>query len=225
MTSTELTSADAPPVLSISVVGADPVEYAAVPTLGFQARVETADARGVQSIVLHAQIRIAAATRPYSADEQRRLVELFGAPAEWGRSLRSLLWTHAAVRVPAFGSSASVHIPVACTYDFEVVAAKYLDALSDGEIPLEFLFSGTVFYLDEDRLRAAQIPWQTEAQYRLPVAVWRETMDHYFPHSAWLRLGQDTFDRLYAYKSGHTLATWDDAVHAVLDAAERGDHG
>lgn len=222
---TQLTSADAPPVLTVSVAGAGVVEYAAVPTLGFQARIETGDARPVQSVVLHAQIRIAAAARPYDAEEQRRLVELFGVPAEWGRSLRSLLWTHAAVRVPTFTQSATVHIPVTCTYDFDVAAAKYLHALGDGEVPLEFLFSGTVFYISGARLRAAQIPWQTEAQYRLPVAVWREVMEHYFPHSAWLRLDRDTFDRLYAYKSGRTLATWEDAVHALLDAATRDDHG
>ena len=44
------------------------------------------------------------------------------------------------------------------------------------------------------------IGWDREAEYRLPVRVWRETMDHYFPGSAWLRLERDTFDRLYAYR-------------------------
>jgi hypothetical protein len=34
-------------------------------------------------------------------------------------------------------------MPVTCTYDLEVVAAKYFYALEDGEVPLEFLFSGT----------------------------------------------------------------------------------
>ena len=37
-------------------------------------------------------------------------------------------------------------MPVTCTYDFDVVGTKYFAALEDGEIPLEFLFSGTVFY-------------------------------------------------------------------------------
>ena len=32
-----------------------------------------------------------------------------------------------------------------CTYDFDVSGATYLHALRDGEVPLLFLFSGTVF--------------------------------------------------------------------------------
>ena len=46
---------------------------------------------------------------------------------------------------PGFTGQHRVELPVPCTYDFEVAAAKYLHALDDGEIPLLFLFSGTVF--------------------------------------------------------------------------------
>src|SRR5215207_4280201 len=49
-------------------------------------------------------------------------------------------------------------------------------------------FSGTVFYAGSDgRLQAARISWEQDAQHRLPVRVWRETMDHHFPGTAWLR--------------------------------------
>ena len=37
---------------------------------------------------------------------------------------------------PASPASTEVDLPVTCTYDFEVAAAKYLHALDDGEIPL-----------------------------------------------------------------------------------------
>ena len=35
-------------------------------------------------------------------------------------------------------------------FDFNIAATKYFDGLDDGEVPLEFLFSGSTFYRDED---------------------------------------------------------------------------
>lgn len=227
MTSTShaLAGADTPPTLSISVEDAAAVEYAAVPTLGFRARVAVAEQCSIRSISLNTQVRIAATQRHYDEASQRRLAELFGSPSEWARSLRSLLWTHAVVTVPAFEGETLVDIPVACTYDFDVTATKYLHAVRDGEVPLEFLFSGTMFYTSGGLLQAAHISWETEAEYRLPVSVWHDLMDHYFPHSSWLRLDRNTFDRLHAYKSRHTLTTWEDAVEALLRAGERYESG
>jgi len=112
-------------------------------------------------------------------------------------------------------------LPVVCSYDFEVAAAKYFYALEDGEVPLLFLFSGTVFYAaGEGRLQITQISWEKEAPFRLPIHVWKEMMDHYFPNSAWLRVGKDVFDRLYAYKARHALPTWDDALDRLLGEHE-----
>ena len=62
------------------------------------------------------------------------------------------------------------------------------------------------------------IGWDREAEYALPVSVWRETMDRYFPGSAWLRLDRDTFDRLYAYRARHALPSWEHALDRLLDA-------
>ena len=89
-----------------------------------------------------------------------------------------------------------------CSYDMEVLASKYFDALEDGEVPLEFLFSGTVFYAGAGGLlQIARISWEQEAEYRLPVSVWKETMEAHFRGTAWLRLGKERFDRLCAFKS------------------------
>jgi hypothetical protein len=114
-------------------------------------------------------------------------------------------------------------MPVPCTYDFEVVSAKYFHALGDGEIPLEFLFSGTIFYRGADgALQIVQIPWEKEAQFRLPVCVWQQMMAQYFPNSAWLRVRRDTFDRLYAYKVCTGLPTWEAALEQLLRASTGG---
>jgi hypothetical protein len=121
--------------------------------------------------------------------------------------------------VPPFTGSANAELRVACTYDFEVIAARYLAALADGDIPLELLLSGSVFYaLPDGRLQMARIPWDHEVAYRMPVAVWRATMDAHFPGSAWLRLGRDSYDRLCAYKARHAFQTWEAAIDALLGA-------
>ena len=141
--------------------------------------------------------------------------------SRWKDTLRSLLWTHTVLQVPPFSGSTVVDMPVPCTYDLEVVAAKYFHALDDGEVPLEFLFSGTVFYAGEGvGLQVARISWEKEAEFRLPVRLWKEMMNHYFPNSAWIRLRKDAFDRLYDYKVRMGFPTWESAVEALLRASE-----
>ena len=108
-----------------------------------------------------------------------------------------------------------MNLDVPCSYDLEVAASRYLDALSDGEVPLEFLFSGSVFYMDGDALQTTRLSWNSEAEYRLPVRVWKETMERYFRGTAWVRLSKESFDRLSAYKSRNALATWDDALERL----------
>ncbi|MEU8246661.1 DUF6084 family protein [Nonomuraea sp. NPDC048916] len=205
-----------PPELRIAVDDVRVAEFAALPTLEFGLTIHGADGVEVRSVVLSTQIRIAATRRTYDGPSQARLAELFGAPEQWSRNLSSLLWTQTVTQLPAFTGSTTAAVPVTCTYDFEVAVAKYFHGVGDGEIPLEFLFSGTTFYLADGRLQAARIAWDTEAEFRMPVRVWKDLMDHYFPASAWLRLGRDAFDRLYAYRSRHTLTGWDDVVESLL---------
>ncbi len=210
------------PDLDFRVEGAEVLEYVAVPSLVFKLRVENLDGEPIRSVSLNTQVRIAATQRHYEASEQGRLLELFGEPHSWGNTLRSLLWTHTVLQVPRFSGSTVVDMPVTCTYDLEVAAAKYFHALEDGEVPLEFLFSGTVFYTGEGgMLQTARISWEKEAEFRLPVRVWKEMMDHYFPNSAWIRLRKDAFDQLYDYKIRMGFPTWEATVEALLRASEQ----
>jgi hypothetical protein len=205
------------PRLAFDVRGAAAEPYAAVPTLQFELAIEAGADQAIRSVLLDVQIQIAARRRAYGEGAQDRLFELFGGAERWASTLRTLPWTRTTVVVPPFTGSTVVRLPVVCTYDLEVVAARYLQALEGGDVPLEFLFSGTVFYSDAGgRLQTSRIALDSEAGYRMPVALWRETMDRYFPASAWLRLGKDSFDRLVAYKSRNALATWDEVVAALL---------
>jgi hypothetical protein len=207
------------PELAFAVEDAARLEYAAVPTLRFALRVDRVGGGPIRSLLLDTQIQIAARRRAYDPAAHDRLFELFGPPAAWGTSLRTLLWTRTTVVVPPFQDTTVVDVPVPLSYDLEVVASRYFDALSDGEVPLEFLFSGSVFYPDPDgRLQTVRLSLTHEAGYRLPVRVWKETMDRYFHGSAWVRMGKDSFDRLSAYKSRNALARWDDVVDELLEA-------
>jgi hypothetical protein len=210
------------PDLNFAVDRAEPVLYSASPLLNFKLRIAAEDeATPIPAVALRCQIRIEPTRRRYTPPSQERLLDLFGEPERWGQTLRAMLWTHTSLVVPQFTGSTRVDLPVPCTYDFNVAATKYFYALEDGEVPLCLLFSGTIFYVNDDGfLQVSQISWEKEANYRLPVQVWKEMMAHYYPNSAWLCLNQDVFDRLYQYKSHRGLPSWEQALTTLLDASE-----
>ena len=214
-----MTVAPAPvtaPPLTFAVEGVEAAEHAVLPTLCFRLSI---DAGGweIRSLALNVQLRIDAVRRAYDDEERSGLFELFGASRDWGRSLRGLRWTTTSLNVAGFSGATTVELPVACTYDFDVVATKYLHALSGGDVPLELLFSGTIFFAaPEARLQVAHIPWDREARCELPVQVWRDAVDRAFPGTAWLRVRRDVFDRLQAYKSDRALLTWDATLEELL---------
>lgn len=212
--------AESPPQLQFAVEGASAIPHAASPTLAFALRVAAPDGESIRAVALNVQLQIAAARRTYDAATQGRLVELFAEPERWGSTLRTLFWARAALNVPAFTGETTVELPVACTCDFEVVAARYLHAVRDGIIPIELLFSGSVFYAGEGgALRTGRIPWDAEARYDLPARAWNEAMEAALSGRAWLALGRDAFDRLHAFRAAHALAGWDATVDALLRAA------
>ncbi len=208
------------PALNFEVTGVRALEPAAVPTLGFQVLVRSEDRAPVRSATLNVQLRIAAPRRAYGAAERERLVELFGLPEQWGRSLRSLHWTSVTANLGPFVGETSVEVPVTCTYDLEVTATRYFESLEGGEVPLELLFAGSVFYVDErGTLQVEPIAWDREAECRLPVAVWRTTIDRHFPDGGWLRLDRGSLERLRAYRASHALLSWEETVDSLLAEA------
>ena len=205
------------PALSFTVERAEPVRFAAAPTLAFTLRIDNAGGEAIRSLALDAQIRIAATRRAYDAAAQARLADVFGEPERWSTTLHGLFWTRTTLIVPAFGERTTVSLPIACTYDFDVAASRYPDALADGAIPLDFLFSGSVFYTDAAAvLRVERIAWDREAAFELPVRTWKEALEQHFPDTAWVRLRRDTFARLAAYRARRALPTWEAALEALL---------
>ena len=208
------------PDLQFTIESAEAVQYAAAPLLAFKVRIANNPSEVViHTVALRAQIQIEVTRRKYDANEQARLLDLFGEPDRWGQTLRSMLWTHASVVVPRFTGSVLADIPVPCTFDFNVAATKYFHGLTSGDLPLCFQFSGTVFYQGEGgTLQVAPISWDKEAKYRLPVKAWKDLMDVYYPNSAWLALRRDTFEKLYQYKVREGIPTWEEALERALNA-------
>jgi len=204
------------------VVGVRPELSAVTPTLVFRLRVTGAAEAAPVAIALRAQVRLEPQRRRYAPPEGERLYELFGDASQWGDSMKPLLWTHASIVVPGFSGSTEVDVPIGCTYDFDVASAKYFHALEEGEIPLIWLFSGSVLHRGERGLSVEPVPWDCEATFGLPVRTWRAMMDHFFPGSAWIRLRRDSLEALHRFRGRGAYASWDAAIAALLAAAADG---
>jgi len=210
------------PDLNFVVQRAQVPKFSAVPMITFVLRVDNPDSvETIHSIALRCQIQLDVTRRRYTTSDQTHLRDLFGEPERWSQTLRNMLWTHASVNVPPFRALIEVELPVPCTFDFNVAATKYFHGLENGDVPLSFLFSGTVFYGHEgDQMLVSPISWEKEARFNLPVKVWREMMDVYYPNTAWLCLRRDVFERIYDYKVRHGIPTWEQALESMLEVEE-----
>jgi len=203
------------PRLDFTVEGVEPERFAVTPTLLFALRIQAS--QPIRNIALRTQIRIDPARRSYAAGEHEQLSELFGDPSRWGQTLRSFLWDHVDLPIPAFESECVVRLPVTCSHDFDVAATKYFHGIGDGDVPLSFLFSGAVFHDAPDgRLQIEQVAWSKTASFALPSAAWRTLMTRYYPDTTWLRVRHDLFERLGRYKRRHGFTDWGQALDSLI---------
>jgi len=202
--------------VTFAVLEISPEPYAVVPMLSARVGVAAVGDEPVHAIALRAQVRIEPLRRGYTDEEAARLLDLFGTRDRWSSTQHTFLWQHSTAMIPGFVGTTQVQLPLPCTYDLEVTAAKYFHALRNGHIPLEFLFSGTVFIKGASGFAVTQVPWDREDHYDMPVSVWRDLIALHYPHSGWVRLHHDTIDALARYKSTHGLLGLDEAVGALL---------
>lgn len=207
--------------LSFDVLDIRPDRYAVVPTLIARLRIAETTGAVIHMIALQTQIKVDVHLRAYQPAEKDRLREQFGEPDRWTDTLRPFTWTHATINLPGFQGSHEFDLPIECTYDLEVLGSRYLHALDTGEAPLEFLFNGSVITKVDPGFHVIQIPWHKAAQYRMPVTVWRELMDLYFPNRGWIRLHRDTIDALSRYKGTEAIPDWDSVMTGLLERAEQ----
>jgi hypothetical protein len=206
-----------PTGLEFTVLDAEPIEHAATPGVRLHLRVTEPQGREVYTIALSTQINIDPARRTYDDTERERLVELFGAPERWSATTHSSQWARVDALVPSFSGETTFTIEVPCTYDLEVASAKYFDALTDGDIPLSLHFNGTVLYAGEhERLQVVLVPWSCSARWRMPVEVWRRTIDAHYPGGGWVRLQSETLQALSRRKAERGDHSFDDTLRGLL---------
>jgi hypothetical protein len=210
-------AAPAIPEPDFEVLGAHPVRHAAVPMLALDLQIGESSGRQVYLIALTIQLMIEPARRRYDEDTRARLVELFGPPERWAVTTRSLVWSQLDVLVPGFTGQTTVTVPIACHYDLELAAAKYLHSLPDGEAPLALHFSGMIYYRDDrGGLQMVLVPWNKSIDFRMPVSVWRETIEHYYPNTTWLALRSQTLEALQQEKRERGAPTLDACIAQML---------
>lgn len=207
--------------LSFQVVDVAAEPYAVTPILAARVAISAPGDDPVHAIALRCQVRIDPVRRAYSDDEATGLLDLFGPRERWATSQHTFLWQHCAAMVPGFTGATEAGLRLECSYDFEVTAAKYLHALRDGVVPLQFLFSGTVFTAGQRGFSVQQVPWDCEDRYDMPVSVWEELIRQHYPNSGWVRLAHDTVGALAAYKSARGLLSLNDAVIELLTDARQ----
>lgn len=195
--------------LNFSVEQAHPKMHVATPTIAFVLTVTSDEA--IEALVLRAQLRIEPQWREYDGAEKTLLGELFGTPDRWQTTLRTFSWADVPVMVPGFENQTSVEICIPCTYDFDIAAAKYLNALGGGNIPVRFLFSGAIFK-NSPSFSSERVSWASECAYRLPYSVWKDAMSACYGDDALIRITRETFERLAQYRALSAASSWDEVI-------------
>ena len=210
------------PAFRFAVTGAGHDAHALGPTLRLFLTITETSGTRIHALALSSQIRIEPARRRYSPAEQSRLVELFGEPERWGRTLNPMQLATVASVTTSFTGEHELVLEVPLTFDTEVAATRYFRGLAGGEVPLLLLFSGTVFYESPDpgtEVQVGLVPWSSETAFRLPVDVWTQMMAAHHGGTAWLQLPEDTLARLSAWRAARALPSWQQTFDALLDEA------
>ena len=134
------------------------------------------------------------ARRAYDAETRRALDELFGPPERWGATTRSLaLAPGADVSSREFTGATTFRLAVPCSYDLELVAAKYFYVAARRRGAAGFNFNGTIHYRGDDgRLQMSLVPWSCSAEFRMPTSRRGATLiEHHYPNRGWIGVSDD----------------------------------
>ena len=190
--------------------------YAAAPQLTARLRIEESTGAVVHAVALRCQVRIEPQRRQYTEADETGLRALFGDRDRWADTLRPFLWMHCSTTVQGFTGTTEVDLPLPCSYDFDVVGSRYLHAVGEGTVPVSFLFSGTIFTRGTTGFSVEQVPWDSDTRYDLPVSVWHQMIDSYYPNTGWLRLDRDLVERLADYRARNGLTSWEETLGRLL---------
>ena len=211
------------PDLSFQVEGAEVVANAATPLLAFKLRLTDANPeQTIHTVALRCQIQLEVTRRKYTRGRS-------GAPARSVWRAQPLGPDPAKSFVDARQSGrAFVHrerrwsIFPCLALSISMWRRPNISMVWRTEKCRFACSSAARFFMParEGGLQVAPISWDKEARFKLPVKVWRDMMESYYPNSAWLCLHKDAFDRLYQYKVRHGIPTWEEALESIVPVEE-----
>lgn len=191
--------------------------YAASPQLTARLRITESTRETVHAIALRCQVRIEPQRRGYSDAEEAGMRSLFGDRDRWADTLRPFMWLQCSTTVQGFTDVTEADLPLLCTYDFDVVGSRYLHGLGEGTVPLSFMFSGTIFTKGSNGFSVERVPWDCDTHYEMPVAIWQQMIDFYYPETAWIRMDRDAIAKIADYRARHGLITWEETMQHLLE--------
>ena len=149
-------------------------------------------------------------------------------PADWGTTLRTLLWTRTTLVVPPFTRRHARRPAVPCTYDLEVVGVALLRRARGRRGAARVPVQRQRLLRGRGRAAADGADRRGSARPRTGCrcAVWRETMERYFRGTAWVRLRKDALRPARRVQGARTRCRrWEDALDALLaeEASRDGD--
>lgn len=204
----------------IAVVDVQADRWALSPTLQATLSMRAEPSETIHALLLQCQVRVEPGRRSYDDNEAALLLDLFGERTRWADTVKPFRLASVPIAVAAFTGETETTLTVPLSFDLEVAAGKYFAALGNGEVPLLLLFSGTAFTVTDGRFRAEPVPWTLEAQWRLPVSVWRDVMDLHFPDQGWVRVDRRTLQALTRFRSLRACTSWDETIAELIAAAE-----
>ncbi len=208
--------------LLFNVEGVDVEKFSATPLLLFSLRIATAEPqRRIENVMLNCQIRIDPTLRVYSAAERERLGELFGAPSAGAKPCtvccgRTPMWRFRAFRArPWFACRPSARMISASR------ARSFFMAWSKERFRSRFSSAArSSTRMRRTPCRSSRFAGPRRRSFRLQAQMWRDLMDNYYPNCDLLRIGSETFDRLYRFKRRRGLLSFDDVLDELLQQAE-----
>ena len=206
------------PAPEFEILGVRARRRAAAPTLRFSVGQRRLRDREVYTIALtgadrdRAREAHATTTRPASDSSSS------SASPSAGRRPRAASLDQVDVAGPGFTGAPEFELEVPCTYDLEVAATKYFGGLADGEAPLRFHFTGSVFYAATRAHPDRPDPVGLLGRFAMPVEVWKRDDRPHYPAAAGSRCTARRSSACARCRRAG-LPTFDAAVGELLDGA------
>src|SRR5262245_66046618 len=100
------------PDLNFEIERVAPQPYAVAPLLNFKLRGGNATGEPVHSVILRCEVMLEVARRRYNDEERHRVVDVFGDPEQWERTMRSIAGTKTSGVIAVWTGSTSLARPV-----------------------------------------------------------------------------------------------------------------